>query len=296
MVLAVGGGSVVDCAKVIAAGVNYDKDPWDFFEGKAKIREALPVGVVLTLAATGSEMNVNAVISNDTTKEKKGIASNFLLPKFAVLDPTYTYTVPPFQTAAGIADIMSHVFEQYFSANHDAYLQDRMCEAVLKTCIYYGPVACSQPENYEARANLMWASTIGLNGILSVGKLTDWATHMIEHEVSALYDVTHGAGLAILTPHWMEYVLDEPALPKFAHYAHNVWGITGDNEKETALAGIERTRKFFQSLGLPTRLRDVGVEEPSLELMAERAVAGGTLGRFKKLGKEDVLEILRRAF
>lgn len=295
LVLAVGGGSVIDCAKTIAAGVYYNGDPWDFFIRRARIAQALPVGVVLTLAATGSEMNNNAVISNDETREKKGLSSNLLFPRFAILDPAYTYTVPPLQTAAGVADIMSHVFEQYFSANSDAYLQDRMCEAVLKTCIHYGPIACAEPDNYEARANLMWASTIGLNGILSVGKLTDWATHMMEHEVSALYDVTHGVGLAILTPYWMEYVLDEATVSRFALYARNVWGLTGGDEQELARQGIEKTRSFFKLLGLPATLSEVGVKEDSLELMAERAVGGGTLGRLRKLSKEDVFRILKNA-
>jgi len=295
LVLAAGGGSVIDCAKIIAAGFYYNGDPWDFFIRRARIAQALPVGVVLTLAATGSEMNNNAVISNEETREKKGLSSNLLFPRFAILDPVYTYTVPPLQTAAGVADIMSHVFEQYFSANSDAYLQDRMCEAVLKTCIRYGPIACAEPDNYEARANLMWASTIGLNGILSVGKLTDWATHMMEHEVSALYDVTHGVGLAILTPYWMEYVLDEATVSRFALYARNVWELTEGDEQELARQGIAKTREFFKSLGLPATLGEVGVKEDSLELMAERAAGGGTLGRLRKLGKEDVLRILRNA-
>ncbi|SHG68965.1 hypothetical protein SAMN02745221_00757 [Thermosyntropha lipolytica DSM 11003] len=296
LVLAVGGGSVIDCAKIIAAGFYYTGDPWDFFTRQAKVEKALPVGAVLTLAATGSEMNGNAVISNEETREKKGLGSPLLIPKFAVLDPTYTYTVSPLQTAAGVADIMSHVFEQYFSANNDAYLQDRICEAVLKTCIHYAPIACAKPDNYEARANLMWASTLALNGILATGKLTDWATHMIEHEISALYDIAHGVGLAILTPFWMEYVLTEENLAKFVLYAVNVWGIVDKDEKEMADMAIEKTRGFFKALGLPSRLREVGVKEDDLEFMAARAVENGSLGRFKELDKDDVLNILKMAF
>lgn len=296
LVLAVGGGSVIDCAKIIAASFYYKGDPWDFFTRKAKIEKALPVASVLTLAATGSEMNGNAVISNEETREKKGLGSNLLIPCFSILDPVYTYTVSPLQTAAGVADIMSHVFEQYFSSNNDAYLQDRMCEAVLKTCIRYAPVACSKPDDYEARANLMWAGTIALNGLLSAGKLTDWATHMIEHEISALYDIAHGVGLAILTPFWMEYVMDEENINKFVLYAANVWGIVDNDEKEMAGMAIEKTRGFFKALGLPARLREVGVKEEDLEFMAARAVENGNLGRFKELYKEDVLNILEMAF
>lgn len=296
LVLAVGGGSVIDCAKVIAAGFYYDGDPWDFFTRQAKVKKALPVASVLTLAATGSEMNGNAVISNDETREKKGLGSNLLIPRFSILDPSYTYTVSPLQTAAGVADIMSHVFEQYFSSNNDAYLQDRLCEGVLKTCIHYAPIACSKLDDYEARANLMWASSIALNGILSTGKLTDWATHMIEHEISALYDIAHGVGLAILTPFWMEYVMEEKNLDKFVLYAANVWGMVDRDEKEMAGMAIEKTRGFFKALGLPSRLSEVGVKEDDLEFMAARSVENGKLGRFKELDKEDVLNILKMAF
>ncbi len=295
MVLAVGGGSVIDCAKTIAAGFYYDGDPWDFFTNTARVTNALPVGVVLTLAATGSEMNVNAVINNQATQEKIGIGSRHLTPRFAILDPTYTFSVPAHQTAAGVADIMSHVFEQYFSSNDGAFLQDRMCEAVLKTCIHYGPIAIKEPNNYEARANLMWSSTIGLNGILSAGKATDWATHNIEHELSALYDMTHGLGLAILTPHWMEYVLDETTVNKFAEYACNVWGVQEIDDFEAARKGIDLTRQFFLSLGLGNKLSEQGVTEESLPVMAAKAAAS-PLGRFKKLDQNDVLKILKAAY
>ncbi|MDD2373612.1 MAG: iron-containing alcohol dehydrogenase, partial [Syntrophomonadaceae bacterium] len=225
LVLAVGGGSTIDCAKIIAAGAGYDGDAWDFFTRKAKINYALPIGTVLTLAATGSEMNPNAVISNDDTKEKLGTGSPVLIPRFSIVDPEYTFTVPPEQTAAGTVDIMSHVFEQYFSPTLGTYIQDRLAEAMLKTCIHYGPIAIAQPDNYEARANLMWTGSLALNGLLGAGKRTDWATHDIEHEISALYDVTHGLGLAVLTPYWMQYVLDEQTAPRLAEYARNVWEI-----------------------------------------------------------------------
>ena len=295
MVLAVGGGSVIDCAKAIAAGFYYPGDPWDFFKYTARVTEALPLGVVLTMSATGSEMNRNAVISNEETKDKRGIGSSHLIPRFAILDPTYTYSVPSEQTAAGVVDIMSHVFEQYFSVNDSAYLQDRMCEAVLKTCIHFGPIALKEPDNYEARSNLMWASTIGLNGLLSTGKVTDWATHTIEHELSALYDMTHGLGLAILTPHWMEYVLNDTTVSKFAEYARYVWAVHGTDDYKVARQGIQLTREFFQSLGLGSKLSEAGVTEDSLAIMAQKA-SFAPLGQFKKLDQSDVLNILQAAY
>lgn len=295
-ILAVGGGSVIDCAKVIAAGYYYENDPWDFFTGQARITDALPIGTVLTIAASGTEMNVNAVITNDETKEKKGVGSAKLIPRFSILDPLLTFTVPRAQTAAGVVDTMSHIFEQYFSPTPDTFLQDRMCEAVLKTCIEYGPLAYSQPGYYVARANLMWASTLALNGLLSTGKLTDWATHMIEHEVSAVHDTTHGQGLAVLIPHWMEYVLDDNTAKKLALYARNVWDIVETDDMKAAQAGITATKKFFNSLELPSTLSEVGVTAESLAQIAENAVARGDLGRFKRLDKEAVLTILQKAF
>lgn len=296
LVLGVGGGSTIDCSKAIAAGFFYENDPWDFFIRKARINAALPIGCILTIAATGTEMNVNTVISNEETLEKKGSGSRHLIPKFSILDPTLTYTVPPFQTAAGVADIMSHIYEQYFSPTPGTFLQDSLGEAILKTCIKYAPLAIKEPENYEARANIMWASTLALNGLLSTGKLTDWATHMIEHEVSAMYDTTHGAGLAILAPHWMEYVLDDDTVNKLSSYARNVWDVSQENDFAAAQAGIKKTGDFFSSIGLPSSLKEMGVKEDSLAKIAENATANGPLGRFKPLAKEDVLSILQKAY
>ncbi|WMJ82353.1 iron-containing alcohol dehydrogenase [Clostridium sp. MB40-C1] len=293
-ILAVGGGSVIDCSKIIAAGYYYEGNPWDFFTGKARIKQALPIGTILTLAATGSEMNGNAVISNMETEEKLGTFGESLKPKFSILDPTYTMTVPVKQTAAGTADIMSHVFEQYFSPTEGAFLQDRLAEAVLKTCIEYGPIAIKNPEDYEARANLMWSSSIALNGLLTYGKITDWATHGMEHELSAIYDITHGIGLAILTPNWMEHVLDDGTVEKFVEYGVNVWGISLEEDKySVARKAIEKTREFFKELGIPMTLEEVGINEERLEEMAEKATKFRPLGGFKKLDKNDVLEIYK---
>lgn len=296
LVLAVGGGSSIDCAKIIAAGAKYEGDAWDFFTRKARINEALPLGTILTLAATGSEMNGNAVISNEATLQKKGTGSSYLIPQFSILDPVYTYTVPSEQTAAGTADIMSHVFEQYFSPTPGTFIQDRLAEAMLKTCIHYAPIAIAEPNNYEARANLMWTGCLALNGLLSAGKRTDWATHDIEHELSALYDITHGLGLAILTPYWMLHVLDEQTAVRLAEYARQVWGISENDEITAARAGIKKTAAFFRSLGLAGSLKEIGVENKSLQEMAEKAASSRGLGAFKTLHYQDVLEILQAAY
>lgn len=294
-VLAVGGGSVLDCAKAIAVGYYYIEDPWDFFLRKANFVAALPVGAVLTLAATGSEMNGNAVISNNETKEKRGIGGDQLKPKFSVLDPTYTFSVNSKHTAAGVVDILSHLFEQYFCPVKDAYLQDRFAETLMKVCINFGPIALKEPENYEARANLMWASSLALCGLASSGKMGDWGTHQIEHELSAVYDVTHGVGLSILTPAWMQFVLNTKTAYKFAEYAKNVWNISGKDDFESARLGIERTKQFFAELGMPVSLVELGIDNKNFEVMAEGATKFGPVGNFKQLHKEDIIEIYKLA-
>ncbi|MGO1368983.1 MAG: iron-containing alcohol dehydrogenase [Senegalia sp. (in: firmicutes)] len=292
LVLAVGGGSVIDASKVIAAGVHYDGDAWDIVLDPRKIYKALPIATILTLAATGSEMDAGAVITNPETKQKLGTGSPNIFPKFSILDPTYTFSVPKNQTAAGVVDIMSHVFEVYFSKTNEAYLQNRMAEAVLKTCINYGPKVMSEPENYEARANLMWAGSLAINGLLAYGKETEWSAHEIEHELSAYYDITHGVGLAILFPYWMEYVLSEDTVDKFVEYGINVWDIDKTKDKfEIAKSSIEKTRDFFNSLDMPSTLSDVDIDDKHLDEMAKGAVARGTLGSFKALEKEDVFKI-----
>lgn len=295
-ILAVGGGSSIDCSKVIAAGYYYEKDPWDIVLDSSKIENAIPLGTILTLSATGSEMNSGAVITNLETNEKLGTGHPSMAPKFSILDPSYTFTVPPKHTAAGIADIMSHTFENYFSKTKEAYLQNRMAEAILKTCIKYGKIAMEDPENYEARANLMWASSLAINGILSYGKKTIWSVHPIEHELSAFYDITHGIGLAILTPYWMEYVLDDSTLDNFVEYGINVWNID-DKEDKYAIANkaIEKTREYFKSLGIPSSLREVGIGEEKLDKMAKAATRRGTIGDFKPLKEDDVLKIYKSA-
>ena len=272
-VLAVGGGSTIDCTKVIAAAAYYDGDPWDLVVRKAPITNALPVFSVLTASATGSEMNNGAVISNMDTNDKLGIGHPAMLPRASVLDPTYTYTTNKHQTAAGTADIMSHTLENYFSKADDFYLLDGMAEAMLKTCIKYGPIALAEPENYEARANLMWTSSLAINGSVRWGKADAWSVHSMEHQLSAYYDITHGDGLAILTPAWMKHILSENTLDRFVKYGVNVWGIDASLDKwEIANRSIDMTQDFFvNSLGIPANLREVGIDESQLEVMAEKA-------------------------
>ncbi|MBP5202259.1 iron-containing alcohol dehydrogenase [bacterium] len=292
LIIAAGAGSVIDCCKAIAAARYYNGDPWDFFIRKTSVKKALPICTILTLAATGSEMNGGCVLTNEKTQEKLPMGSVRLKPKFSILDPTYTFTLPKNQTVAGIADITSHVFEQYFSYP-DAALQDHMSEAVLKTVIENAPIVLKEPENYEARANIMWAGTVALNGLLELGKDGDWATHMIEHELSAKYDITHGVGLAILTPSWMRHVLDDKNCSKFAKYGRNVWGITEKDDMKTALQAIEKTSDFFKSLGLPQKLSEIGIDDSKFEEMAASALKNCPIGRFKPLSKEDIVAIYR---
>lgn len=298
MVLAIGGGSVIDCAKVVAAGACYEGDAWDLVLDGSKIKAALPVYSVLTLSATGSEMDEFAVISDMTKNEKWGTGSPLVKPVMSILDPTYTYSVSKKQTAAGTADMMSHTFENYFTNVKGATLQGHLCEAVLKTCIQYGPIALNDPENYEARANLMWAGSLAINGLLSDGAEVAWCVHPMEHELSAFYDITHGQGLAILTPVWMRFVLkkDPSKTAQLAAYGRNVWGLTGE-DKTVAEEAIDKTAEFFfKTMEMPENLRAVGITEKThFEEMAAKAEAGSH-GSFVPLTKEDIISIFEAAF
>ena len=295
MVLAIGGGSVIDCAKVIAAGACYDGDPWDLVIDPGKIQTALPIYSVLTLAATGSEMDSFAVISDLSKHEKWGTSAECMKPKMSILDPTYTYSVSKKQTAAGTADMMSHIFENYFTNVPGAAVQARFAEGLLKTCVQYGPIALQHPDNYEARANLMWTSSMAINGLLSDGAEVGWCVHPMEHELSAFYDITHGEGLAILTPHWMDFALSEATAAKFAAYGRAVFGITETEDWKAAKAAIAETRAFFRTMQLPETLREVGIcEETHFKEMAEKAAAG-CVGCYVPLTKEDIIGIFRAA-
>lgn len=293
VILAVGGGSTIDCSKVVAAGYYYEGDTWDIVKNSSKITNALPIVTILTLAATGSEMNGGAVISKMDTNEKLGTWASCMIPKTSILDPEYLYTLPDIQTAAGTADIMSHVFENYFKKVEDAFVQDKIAEGLLQTCIKYCPIALKDPRNYEARANLMWASSMALNGLTGSGKIGAWSCHPMEHELSAYYDITHGVGLAILTPRWMRYILNDETVDKFVDYAINVWNLPY-NEDKFALANeaIDATENFFKECGIPMTLREVGIDDSKLKEMAEAAVIHGNLQySYVALNKEDVYKI-----
>ncbi|NRT75909.1 iron-containing alcohol dehydrogenase [Clostridium beijerinckii] len=296
VVLAVGGGSTIDCAKVIAAGVKYEEDPWDLVASPQKINEVLPIVTILTLSATGSEMDPHAVISDMTTNQKLGTGHENMKPKASILDPEYTYSVPKNQTAAGTADIMSHIFETYFNHTKGVDIQDSTAEGLLRACIKYGKIAIENPKDYDARANLMWASSWAINGLISYGTNSPWVVHPMEHELSAFYDITHGVGLAILTPHWMKYSLDDTTVFKFAQYGINVWGIDKNLDKfEIANKAIEKTSEFFKELGIPSTLREVGIEEDKLELMAKKAMNPYFKYAFKPLDENDILKIFKAA-
>jgi butanol dehydrogenase len=295
MVLAVGGGSCIDCAKAIAAGACSESEPWNLVLHSEMIQKVLPIMCVVTLAATGSEMDGIAVINNPTTNEKRPMKHPKLRPSVAVLDPTYTYSVPKYQTAAGTADIMSHLMETYFS-RHEGYMQARMEEALMKTCIHYGPIAMRDPENYEARANLMWTSTWAINDMLKCGRPVTWSVHAIEHQLSAYYEVTHGVGLAVLTPHWMRKVLSEQTVDDFAMFARNVWHVEEEDSYKAAEEGIRELEAFFRVLELPETLREAGVKDQRyFQNMAEKAMPF-LKDTYVALTKDDVIDLYEKSF
>ncbi|AYF07725.1 MULTISPECIES: iron-containing alcohol dehydrogenase [Bacillus] len=293
-ILAVGGGSVIDCTKAIAAGSKYDGDVWDIVTKTAFASEALPFGTVLTLAATGSEMNAGSVITNWETNEKYGWGSPVTFPQFSILDPVHTVSVPRNQTIYGMVDIMSHVLEQYFHHGTNTELQDRYCESVLKTVIETAPKLLSDLESYEHRETILYCGTMALNGILAMGVKGDWATHNIEHAVSAVHDIPHGGGLAILFPNWMKHVVDEN-ISRFKQFAIRVFDVEtdGKTDREIALEGIEALRQFWTSIEAPVTLADYAIGENEIDVMADKAMAYGEFGNFKKLNKDDVLSIYK---
>ncbi len=292
-ILAVGGGSVIDSAKAIAAGVKYEGDVWDFYKGEGELEEAISIGVILTIPATGSETSDATIITNEDGWYKRAYAHNKLRPKFTILNPELTYTLPSYQTAAGGVDIMSHVFERYFTNTESVELTDRLCEGVLKTMINNLPIVLEEANNYDARAEIMWAGTIAHNGLLGTGRIEDWSSHMIAHEISGIYDLAHGAALSIVFPAWMRYVY-LTNLNRFVQYASRVWNLDFDFEdkEKTALKGIEMTEKFFKEVGMPTSLKDAEIPKERIGEMADKCMPLGTIGNFKKLYKEDVLSIL----
>lgn len=298
LLLAVGGGSVIDTAKAIAAGVPYSGDFWDFFEGKAKVEAALKVAVVLTIPAAGSEGSGNAVITKEATLQKLGIkVPGLLRPVFSIMNPELTYTLPPFQTACGAADMMAHIMERYFSNTPDVELTDRISEGVLKAIIEEAPKAMKNPQDYGARANLMWAGMVAHNDTCGVGREEDWSSHALEHEVSAVYGVAHGAGLSVIFPAWLTWMTTHN-LPKLVQFAVRVWDVPAEgNPEAVALEGIRRLRRFFSSLGLPITFRELGIPEPDIDLLVNNLHRnkGELLGNYVKLTRQDTAEIYRLA-
>lgn len=293
-ILAVGGGSVLDCSKAIAAGAKYDGDPWDLISYKVMAKDALPIVDILTLAATGSEYDCGGVISRTETNDKIGYMDPHLFPVCSILDPAYTFTVSKKQTAAGCADAMNHVMEQYF-AEDTTLLNDGFCEAELKSLMENTKIALENPEDYRARAELMLCCTYGCNGILSLGNSpSGWPCHGMEHALSAYYDITHGEGLAILTPRWMKHILSDRTVDRFVKYGVNVFGIDKSLDKyEIADKAIEETYKFFESIGIPMHLKEVGIDESRIEEMAHHiAVNEGLENAYAPLTEKDIVEIL----
>ena len=300
-ILAVGGGSVIDSAKAIAMGVYHDGDVWDIYEKGLDIQKALPIATVLTIPAAGSESSCATVITNQDKKLKYGYMHELLHPFLSILNPELFFTLPQKEVAHGVADMLSHVFERYFTQTTETDLTDRLCEATMRTIIKNAPIAYQDPESYEAWAELGFGGNVAHNGLLGMGRAEDWASHFIEHELSAIYDVPHGAGLAVVFPAWMTYVYKEN-LPMFVQFAINVMGVDHSmREPEViALEGIDRVRRFFRSIGLPTTLAELGIDGTNLELMARKATraefgAEFALGSFNPLKWQDLLEIYRLA-
>jgi len=294
-ILAVGGGSTIDSAKAIAVGVPYQGDVWDFYSGKAKVKESLPLGTVLTIPAAGSEVSGDSVITNEDGWYKRS-GGEGVYPKFSILNPEISFTLSNKHTAIGVSDIMAHVFERYFTQVKNTELTDRLSEATLKTVINNIKVILIDPKNYNARAEIMWSGSIAHNNLLSTGRIPDWGSHMIEHEISAIYDIPHGEGLAIVFPAWMKYVY-RFNIQRFAQFALRVFNAEAylDDLEKMALEGIKKLEDFYREIGLPISLKEIGIGGDRLDEMAAKCVEDGPIGKFKELNKKDVLEILKIA-
>ena len=295
-ILAVGGGSAIDSAKAIGSGVPYRGDVWDFFNGKSKVKETIPLGVVLTIPAAGSEVSGDSVITNEDGWYKKGMGFEVMRPKFSILNPELTFTLSEKQTTTGVSDIMAHILERYFTQEKNVELTDRLAEATLKTVINNIRISLKKPQDYNSRAEIMWSGSIAHNNLLATGRTGDWASHMMEHELSAIYDIPHGEGLAIIFPAWMKYVY-KLNMERFAQFASRVWNINVyfDDLEKVALEGIKSLEDFFKEIGLPTRLEQIGIHDDRFEEMASKCVESGPIGEFMKLGYQDVLNIYKIA-
>ncbi|MCR4589028.1 MAG: iron-containing alcohol dehydrogenase [Lachnospiraceae bacterium] len=296
-ILAVGGGSTIDSSKAIASGVVYDGDFWDFYCGKP-IEKALPVGTILTIAAAGSEGSPDSVITREEDMMKRGASGNAIRPRFSILNPALTQTLPPYQTAAGITDIMAHLYERYLTNTEEVEVTDRLIEALLLTMKHEGPRVIEDPNNYEARANIMWAGMMAHNNSCGVGRSQDWNSHNIEHELSALYDCAHGAGLAVTMPAVFRYVMNHNVM-RFAQVATRVWGCSMDfaHPEATALEGIAKMQAFFTSIGMPSDFAGIGAKEEDIPTLVENLCCGngrdGTISGFVTLDKEDCTRIYK---
>ena len=295
--LAIGGGSVIDTAKAIAIGAKYSGDFWDFFAGRAVPTEALPIGVVLTIPAAGSEGSGNTVITLEQEKKKLSLRTDSLLrPKFALINPELTFTLPAYQTACGIVDMMAHILERYFTPTQGVSVTDHISEGLLRAIMEEAPKVMERPTDYDARANIMWAGTLAHNGICGTGKQEDWASHFMEHEVSALYNVAHGAGLAVIFPAYMAYVARHKP-ERVAMLACNVLGISREDDAETAAAGIAALKEFFTSLGMPVTFAELGIERPDISRLVQNLHAnkGATIGSYYPLSAQDTEKIYQLA-
>lgn len=295
-VLAVGGGSVIDSSKAIVAGLDVDFDIWEAYIGKTKLPDdfnPIGVGVVLTIPAAGSECSRGTVITNEETQIKTSIGHDNLRPKFAILNPEYTYTLPSHQTANGVADIMAHMFERYFTNTRHVDTTDRLLEACIVSTMRFAKPAIDNPTNYDYRAEIMWCGCLAHNNILGVGRIQDWASHGIEHELSAIYDIAHGAGLSIIFPAWMKFVYKQD-IDRFVQFATRIMGVefSIDNKEICVLQAIEKLEEFYKSIGLPIRLNEVGIDNKNFEIMAKKAKS---LGNFVSLKEDDILEIYKLA-
>ena len=296
--IAVGGGSVIDTAKAIAAGVPYEGDFWDFFQGTARVKQALPIGVVLTIPAAGSEASGNSVITKRDGLHKLSIRTDReLRPKFSIMNPELTISLSPWQTACGIADMMSHIMERYFTNTTDVELTDRLCEGTLKAIIQEAHKVMLDPSNYEVRANIMWAATIAHNGLCGVGREEDWASHFLEHEVSAVYGVTHGAGLAVIQPAWLNWVSNHRP-EKVAQFGERVWNVEKRKDlRMMTVEGVFAYKKFLKSIGLPTSFRELGIENPDIDKLVYKLHEdkGEFIGNYVQLDRRATREIYELA-
>lgn len=293
-IVAVGGGSVLDTSKISAAAYYYDGNPWDFYERKVLPEKALPIYGVLTISATGSEMNSGGVITNEEEKKKWGWGSKYTYPRLSIVDPSVQKSLPRNQTVNGAVDTLTHVFEAYFGGTKGTMMQDEFSEGIIRTTMASVKVLLENPEDYEARANLAWAATLALNGLNGLGRAGDWASHSIEHSLSAYYDIAHGEGLAIVMPAWMKYVYKND-VEKFARFGEKIFGIVKEDKEQQALAAIDAYKEFLRDIGAPVSLRERNIGEEHLKEMSENAVLRGPLGSLRKLQAEDVYEIYKLA-